>query len=88
MRPSDIGPRRNKLNTEPTPWMEGCAPKCNTEHAPFIEGCAPNCPEYPRKLWYQGKDGFWYNDDFCTDDEEEKDEIGNAKPSEEEGSRK
>ena len=84
---TNSGPRRNRLNTEPGPWMEECAPKCNTEHAPFIEGRALNCPEYPRNFWYQGTDGRWFNDDVCTEGEDE-DEVGRAEPSEEEGNRK
>ena len=48
-----------------------------------MEGCEPNCPEYPRD-----ENGYWDNRDMCTDDEEEKDKIGNAEPSEVENGRK
>ena len=79
--------RRNRLNTEPSPWLEGCAPKCNNENTPFIEGRALNYPEHPRSLWYQNKEGRWFNDDVCTEGEDGA-EVGRAEPSEEKGNRK
>ena len=43
-----------------------------------------NRPEStPRSLWYQSDEGGWYNNDVCTEDDDEA-EIGSAEPSEEE----
>ena len=76
-------------NTEQVQWKEGCAPKCNNENASFIEGRTPNCPESTPRYqmisspWKQDDEGGWYNDDVCTEGEDEA-EIGSAEPSEEE----
>ena len=71
-RPSNNGPRRSKIITEHEPFKEGCAP--------------PKSSEFPRALWYQDKDGYWFKENYCSEDEE-KDKLGNAEPSEEEGSK-
>ena len=79
MRRTDNGPRRNRLNTD--------APRNVKPSIPHLKRDAPQTA--PKILvWHEDEYGFWYNEDVCTDDEEEKDEIGNAEPSEEEDSRK
>ena len=60
----------------------GMRPEVQHRACPIHEGL---CPELPR---ISQKTLVTRHEVFCTDDEEEKDEIGNAEPSEEEGSRK
>ena len=89
---NDKGPVRSRLRPDPwLPWKPGCAPKSNRDPQPFLEGQAPNCPEVPRGNWNQegNRENSWFNPDFCTSDEEDKDdittdELGTAESSKEE----